>query len=79
MPDDEDECPHGLGSPEFCSVCKHGPAKDSRVQGEPERIVARFIAGFEGHCRECDLPIAPGQSIAKLMPSERYVHADCAP
>jgi hypothetical protein len=79
MPDDEDECPHGLGSPAFCSVCKHGPSKDARVQGEPEKVMSRFTAGFEGHCRECNLPIMPGQTIAKLMPSERYVHGHCAP
>lgn len=76
--DDGDECIHGL-DPRWCGVCLHGPAKDPVAQHEPERAGDRFTAGFEGHCRECDLPIKPGQTITKLTPSDRYVHGDCAP
>jgi len=69
-----EECPHGMGDPDWCSICKHGPTK-------PEPLMTRFqfIARYEGtQCPECDLPIAVGQLAAKLS-DNRTVHNGCAP
>lgn len=76
--DDDPDCIHGIPKDLPCSICLHGPSK-SPYNVEPERVESVFAAGFAGHCRDCNLPIVPGQSIAKLVPSNRYVHADCAP
>lgn len=76
--DEDEECPHGLDA-RWCAVCLHGPSKDPVAQREPERVTTTFAAGFAGHCHECNLPITPGQTIAKLEPTHRYVHKDCAP
>ena len=65
------ECPHGMGDPAWCSICKHGPVKVER----PE-IVATFRARYDGDCRGCSLPISVGQIVHKLS-NDAYVHQGC--
>jgi hypothetical protein len=65
-----EECPHGLEDPAWCSTCKHG----ARREPQPE-IGPPFRAGFEGHCNECNLPIAVGQEIR--VKGRTYIHRGC--
>lgn len=74
MPDDLDECHHGL-PPEACSLCLHPPRRP-----ESDQIEYTFSAKFDGQCPICDLPIYIGQTVSRLMPSTRVVHFEgCAP
>ena len=68
------ECPHGLGDPAWCSVCKHGPTKPEPVEVVSDPLRAKYA----GNCPECDLPIFVGTWIVKLS-NERYIHERCAP
>jgi hypothetical protein len=65
----DDECIHAL-TPGTCSYCKPQP----EVEAEPVRI---FPAKYEGHCRECNLPIRPGDMIA-WIPDRAPIHEACA-
>lgn len=73
----EDECPHGMDSPDWCSVCRHGPrSTDAITYGDWS-----FPALFDGQCCECNLPIHPGEAIARREKGEQalWVHWDCKP
>ena len=63
------ECKHGLDE-DTCSLCLH-------PNRQPETREADYVttARFEGHCRDCDLPIHPGQAIAAFH--GRFVHEGC--
>ena len=66
-----DECPHGMEDPDWCSTCKHGPAKRNRHTYGPA-----IIARFDGQCQACNLPTSPGQVIVKADDAY-WVHAEC--
>lgn len=74
---DQDECPHGMGDPAWCSVCKHGP---TRLEVQPYGYP--FPSRYDGHCAECHLPIYPPELIASRVSIDgyvRYCHAGCRP
>ena len=68
----DEGCPHGLGDPAWCSVCKHGPSKP-----EPVTVEALFCARYGGYCSDCGQPLTVGERIAKLS-NGSYVHEECA-
>lgn len=69
-----EECPHGMGDPSWCSVCKHGVTKP-----EPAPTVeATFRARYDGVCPTCDDLIDAGSMVHKLS-NDRYVHLGCQP
>lgn len=70
----EVECPHGMGDPAWCSVCKHGPSKPAHR--ERRSVEAPFAAKFEGVCPECRHVVQPGALIRRCTSNE-YVHAGC--
>lgn len=71
---DDDECLHGL-IPETCSICKAGPYKPP----VPDRAVFTMPAKFDGFCVGCREPIEAGDLIVHLLPSDRWVCAECVP
>ena len=72
----QEECPHGLGDPEWCSVCKNKDALPPEIV-----FVGPFAAKFGGRCQMCRQPISVGDDI-KLMKidgeNSGVVHEDCA-
>lgn len=68
------ECPHGLGDPSWCSVCKHGAAQHPRR--ERRSTQPPFRAKFEGTCPECRHVIQAG-ALVRRCTSDEYVHAGC--
>lgn len=67
----DEECRHGLGSPEWCTICKHGLGKVE----EPE-VVSTFAAKYEGRCTLCDERIEVGDVIHGLD-TGTYIHQQC--
>ena len=70
-----EECIHGLGPVEACTICNGRDKREAAEQAEQPR---HFPAKFASQCPECDLPIAVGQIVAWL-PEHRATHADCWP
>lgn len=68
---DDDECPHGMPDPAWCSTCKHGPTIHPPV--EP---VATFTARFTSRCASCDEPMHEGDRITKWS-DDTYTHEGC--
>lgn len=69
-------CPHGMPKPSTCIDCMN----EDGLGSAPETAVTVehvFSAGYDGHCRPCDLPIVVGQSIA-AMSDGSYRHEACA-
>jgi hypothetical protein len=69
-----DECIHGLGPIEACTVCNGRDQREAQVDADAWRM---FPAKYEGHCAECNLPIRVGDTIA-WRPETRPIHEDCA-
>lgn len=69
---EEDECPHGMEDPSWCSICKH--KGDIVVVVDDDEY--NFTARFDGHCGECNLPISVGQRCRHLS-NGRNVHENC--
>jgi hypothetical protein len=73
-PVEEEECPHGLGSPSWCSICLHGPT----FRHVDVTVVARFRAKYRSTCSGCDFSIEPGQRVTKLSTGALF-HDYCEP
>ena len=72
-----EECPHGLGEPSGCLVCKNGPSKPAT--DAPRAISGPFRARYPGVCRmRCGDPIDPGQFVRQLQ-AGGVCHAECLP
>lgn len=70
--DSGEECPHGMGEPEWCSICLHG------VPTTPiSSVVAVFIARYPGRCSYCQDDIYTGDRIAS-MTDDSYRHEECS-
>lgn len=70
-------CPHGMGTPAACLDCMdEGNLPVPKI--EREQTDYTFSAQYAGHCAGCDLPVSPGEQVAKTT-KERYMHARCAP
>lgn len=68
-----DECIHGLGPVEACTVCN---GRDKRERSAEIAQPRTFAAKYEGQCAECNLAIAIGQIVAWL-PGLPAVHEEC--
>ncbi len=68
----DDECKHGL-EVAWCAACKEGLKRNP-----PDTADWRFVARYDGHCPECDLPIHVGQRAAKTT-KDRTLHESCLP
>jgi hypothetical protein len=68
-----DECIHGLGPVEACTICNGREKREAAERAERPRT---FPAKFEGHCLGCNLPIAVGQIVAWL-PDRPTTHEGC--
>jgi hypothetical protein len=83
------ECIHGLDTPAWCSICRHGPTApraglhpdtpdDDCEQMSQLLCDGVFGARHPGHCPGCNLPIHVGQPIARWS-DRRYRHDGCTP
>lgn len=67
-----EECPHGMEDPAWCTLC----TGKGRLGGpEPLEVEVTFAARFGGDCPGCDLPIYPGQVIGRMSDGS-YRHAE---
>jgi hypothetical protein len=69
-----EECIHGLGPIEACTICN---GRDKREKAEAAERPRVFPAKYDGHCPGCNLPIHAGQMIA-WVPDARPTHEGCA-
>jgi hypothetical protein len=70
-----DECIHGLGPVEACTICNGRDKREAAANAERPRT---FPAKYTSHCRGCNLPIAVGQVVAWL-PDHAATHEECWP
>lgn len=68
-----DECIHGLGPVEACTICNGREKREATEQAEQPRT---FPAKYDSHCPACDLPIYVGQLIA-WHPDRPARHDEC--
>ncbi len=73
---EEDECPHGMEDPSWCSICKHKGDIIVIDESSPDEILYRFHAKYEGDCKECEFPINIGELCVKIGDG-RIVHQRC--
>lgn len=67
---EEDECPHGMEDPSWCSICKH---KGDIIV---EIVEYSFDAKYEGFCEGCKELIEIGQPCVHLS-TGKNVHREC--
>jgi hypothetical protein len=70
------DCPHGFASPLSCVDCfDDGNLPPSSAPLKP--TVEYFLtAKYDGHCSDCNHPIVPSQSIARMLDGT-YRHSEC--
>ena len=72
------ECKHELMLDE-CTLC-NGKGRDTYIPDDSDGI--RFIAKYEGHCKECNFPINIGDRVSwvsnRIMRNMIVIHAGCA-
>ena len=72
--DQDEECPHGLGDPAWCSVCLKRTTLPEETFGDP------FLASYRGKCHDCHEAIDVGDSICRRFEdgiSFGVVHEEC--
>lgn len=72
---EQDECPHGMEDPSWCSICKHKGELVIDLSGADSEY--EFIAKYEGWCGECREEISIGDHCLHLE-NGRNVHKTCA-
>lgn len=77
------ECPHGLDSPEWCSICKErspeGKAAKRRARNR-ESFEGGTRAQYPGTCAECGDRIEAGDRIVFAVRAgvDGWVHEECS-
>lgn len=72
MPEEDDECPHGLGMKTSCVLCNGRAAREAKLHA----LGDLFPASYKGFCRHCEEWFDEGAMIGRVSSGE-YVCAGC--
>lgn len=80
MPAPDDECPHGMGDPAWCTLCNGRDAREAQLAASMRITRAPgsypLNARFPGTCAVCAHGYLRGALIVKTQ-ADRWAHAAC--
>lgn len=67
-----EECIHGLGPVECCTICNGREQRERLARAEADRPIRTWTAKFPGHCEVCRARIEIGEPIG-MTADGRYI------